>query len=74
MKTFETFISILGKLIGSYYDENGAITAYGKLVKKLIKKAEKEDENEQLEKIKFPPCNIEWEAESGTRVWCTKLR
>lgn len=63
-----------GKLIGRYYDEGGTVTAYGKLVKKLIKKAEQEDENQLIEKMRFPPCNVEWNADTGTRVWCTKKR
>lgn len=74
MKFYRKEYPFVGKLVGRYYDEHGSLTDYGRLVKKLIKNAEKEDENLQLEKIKFPPCNVEWNAESGTRVWCTKKR
>lgn len=26
------------------------------------------------QKILFPPCNVEWDADRGTRVWCTDKR
>lgn len=44
------------------------------MIKKLIKNAEKQDENLQIEKMRFPPCNVEWNPDNGTRVWCTKKR
>lgn len=43
-------------------------------MKIIIKAAEQSHANDDLEKLKFPPCNIEWEAQKGTRVWCTKKR
>lgn len=54
-----------------YYDETGKLTEYGKKVKKLIKKAQEERDSQEEEKLKFPPCNIEWNADTGSRVWCT---
>lgn len=61
-------------MIGLYYDESGKPTPYRKKIKQLIKKAEDDDDDQLLEKRKFPPCNVEWDAEKGTRVWCTKKR
>lgn len=61
----------VGKLIGRYYDEFGMLTPYARQVKKLIREAEEADHNDKLDKIKFPPCNVEWDAEKGSRVWCT---
>ncbi|KAJ3644975.1 hypothetical protein Zmor_022671 [Zophobas morio] len=61
----------VGKLIGSYYDKNGELTGYGRQVKKLIEVAELAKNNQDLEKIKYPPCNVEWGADTGTRVWCS---
>ncbi|XP_030746946.1 neuferricin isoform X2 [Sitophilus oryzae] len=61
----------VGKLVGRYYNELGELTPYAKQIKKLILEAEDVEKNSQLEKIQFPPCNIEWSAEKGSRVWCT---
>lgn len=61
----------IGKLIGRYYNSNGKLTPYGREVKLLIKEAELAQADENAEKLKFPPCNIEWDPQSGTRVWCT---
>ncbi|XP_063916710.1 neuferricin [Zophobas morio] len=61
----------VGKLIGSYYDKNGELTGYGREVKKLIEVAELAKNNQDLDKIKYPPCNVEWGADTGTRVWCS---
>lgn len=64
----------LGKLIGRYYDKSGKQTEYLKQVKKLINRAENLKSEDENMKLQFPPCNIEWDAKSGTRVWCTKQR
>jgi len=68
------FIKISGKLIGRYYDAEGQPTAYYHQVQKLITKAKKIKQEERIEKLSYPPCNSEWSHESGSRVWCTKLR
>jgi predicted heme/steroid binding protein len=62
----------VGKLIGRYYGADGKLSRYGKEVKKLIQAAELSKDNEDLEKLKYPPCNVEWDAQRGTRVWCTE--
>lgn len=60
-----------GKLIGRFYNINGLKTEYFHKAEELIKKAQnKKDEEEKL-KLEFPPCNIEWSEEIGTKVWCT---
>lgn len=61
----------VGKLIGRYYDEFGKLTPYARQVKNLIRDAEQAEENDKLEKLKFPPCNLEWDQDRGSRVWCT---
>ncbi|XP_060527858.1 neuferricin homolog [Cylas formicarius] len=61
----------IGKLIGRYYDENGKLTHYARQVRRLIRESEIADNNNQLNKVKFPPCNVEWDPEKGSRVWCT---
>lgn len=64
-------MKFVGKLIGRYYQENGKLTNYGKEIKKLLKAAVLEDEAKKREDQKYPPCNVEWSAEEGSRVWCT---
>lgn len=65
---------IIGKLIGRYYNEQGVLTEYGKTVKTLINNAEKLKESHEKESIKYPSCNIEWDAVQGTHVWCSNKR
>ncbi|CAH0549267.1 unnamed protein product [Brassicogethes aeneus] len=61
----------IGKLVGKYYNNKGDLTEYAKQVKKLIDAAENQKKSEELEKAKFPPCNVEWDQESGSRYWCS---
>ncbi|CAG9860723.1 unnamed protein product [Phyllotreta striolata] len=61
----------VGVLLGRYYDENGEITPYGKEVKKLIKSAEKDKEEEKKLQQKYPGCNVEWDPDKGSRFWCS---
>lgn len=66
---------ILGKLIGTYYDEYGKPTSYNIKVMELLKKAEEKEQEDNLQKSRFPPCNVEWDAkDQRTRVWCTRRR
>lgn len=65
---------LLGLLIGKYFDEYGQQTPYGVAVGNLIKQSELEKAKTDLEKSKFPPCNMEWDANKGTRVWCSERR
>ncbi|KAL1487978.1 hypothetical protein ABEB36_015358 [Hypothenemus hampei] len=63
--------SKVGMLIGRYYDELGNLTPYGRQIKKLIQAAEQKNQDMEREKLKFPPCNVEWDRERGSRVWCS---
>lgn len=63
-----------GVLIGRYFDINGNPTEYSKIIDKLIQEAGNIQDEKQLDEQKYPPCNIEWSPESGTKVWCTKQR
>ncbi|XP_031625519.1 neuferricin homolog [Contarinia nasturtii] len=63
--------TFVGLLAGRFYGYNGQKTEYMKKVEEQIEIAIAENaKNEQL-RVKYPPCNIEWKAETGTRVWCT---
>lgn len=61
-----------GRLIGRFYDENGHKTEYHRKVEKQIEIAIENKRKEELKSQDFPPCNIEWNAATGTKVWCTK--
>ncbi|CAG9817285.1 unnamed protein product [Phaedon cochleariae] len=71
-KFYQKDYAYVGKLIGRYFDESGNVTPYGEIVKKLIEDAELVRNEENEEKRQFPPCNVEWNAAQGSRVWCTK--
>lgn len=67
-------MTFLGKLIGRYFDSNGNPTEYSKMVDTWVEQAKSEQNMKQTQEKMYPPCNIEWNAESGTRVWCTDKR
>ncbi|XP_066058338.1 neuferricin [Chamaea fasciata] len=61
----------VGKLVGRFYDENGAPTEALREAEAAIEEALKfQAENEQ-KKQQFPPCNSEWSPAKGTRFWCS---
>lgn len=62
----------IGRLTGRFYGYDGQKTAYMRQVERQIELARAEKEQQKMLRIKYPPCNIEWNAETGTRVWCTK--
>lgn len=61
-----------GKLIGRYYNEDGTPTDESYEVEKILKRMKEEQFQEEHKKRMFPPCNIEWNPDSGTVVWCSK--
>lgn len=71
VKFYQSDYKYVGKLIGRYYDQGGEPTAYKTQALNWITEAYQEKEADNKEKKIFPPCNSEWSAESGSRVWCT---
>lgn len=65
---------LLGKLIGRYYDKNGNPKAEYEKFEARVKLAENEQYKEEEKMKMFPPCNVEWKVDVGTRVWCTQQR
>lgn len=61
----------VGVLQGRYYDQNGEVTEEWKQVQEKIAIAIKDKDKKDVEKLTFPPCNMEWSSEKGTRFWCT---
>lgn len=60
-----------GYVIGRFYDTSGQETEYFRKVHDQIEIAVEEKRKEELKNNEFPPCNIEWNASTGTKVWCT---
>lgn len=64
--------TFVGLLSGRFYDTNGAATAYMMEVGRQVDLAIAENERQKELKNQYPPCNIDWKQETGTRVWCTE--
>lgn len=60
-----------GKLYGRYYNQDGSPTAEFYKVQEKLLAAKKEKLLEEKQKRMFPPCNIEWNPDTGTVFWCT---
>ncbi|KPJ06246.1 Neuferricin [Papilio machaon] len=71
-KTYRKKYKFVGFLNGRYYDEHGTETNYFKQFKSKLKECETEKINQEKENLKYPPCNIAWNEEEGSHVWCTK--
>lgn len=63
--------TFVGLLVGRFYGNDGEKTEYMEKVEEQIEIAIAEKERLQKIRVKYPPCNIEWKLETGTRVWCT---
>lgn len=64
--------TFVGLLTGRFYDTNGATTDYMMEVERQVDLAIAEKERQKDLKNQYPPCNIDWKQETGTRVWCTE--
>ncbi|XP_009078174.1 PREDICTED: neuferricin, partial [Acanthisitta chloris] len=62
----------VGKLVGRYYDEDGAPTEALRQAEAAIEEALKLQAESEQRKQQFPPCNSEWSSAKGTRFWCSK--
>ena len=61
----------VGLLAGTFYDAQGKPTQHKKDLQKWIEQAHKDKDKDDVEKQMFPPCNVEWSKEEGSRYWCT---
>ena len=57
--------------MGRYFDGNGQPTEYSRQVEQWIAEASVEKDQEEEFKKKYPPCNVEYKPETGSRVWCS---
>ncbi|NXX77039.1 NEUFC protein, partial [Urocolius indicus] len=62
----------VGKLVGRFYDENGAPTEALRQAEAAIEEALKFQAEREQRKEQFPPCNSEWSSDKGSRFWCSK--
>ncbi|XP_010004363.1 PREDICTED: neuferricin [Chaetura pelagica] len=60
-----------GKLVGRFYDEDGAPTEALRQAEAAIEEALKFQAESEDMKQQFPPCNSEWSSAGGTRFWCS---
>ncbi|NWW74056.1 NEUFC protein, partial [Climacteris rufus] len=61
----------VGKLVGRFYDENGAPTEALREAEAAIEEALQFQAESEQRKQQFPPCNSEWSPSKGTRFWCS---
>ncbi|KAM6118501.1 neuferricin isoform 2-T3 [Phoenicopterus ruber ruber] len=64
----------VGKLVGRFYDENGAPTEALRQAEAAIEEAQKLKAESEQRKQQFPPCNSEWSSAKGSRFWCSRQR
>ncbi|KAM6048476.1 neuferricin isoform 2-T4 [Theristicus caerulescens] len=64
----------VGKLVGRFYDENGAPTEALRQAEAAIEEALKFQAESEQRKQQFPPCNSEWSSAGGSRFWCSRQR
>ncbi|KFO94246.1 Neuferricin, partial [Buceros rhinoceros silvestris] len=61
----------VGKLVGRFYDENGAPTEALRQAEAAIEEALKFQAESEQRKQQFPLCNSEWSSK-GSRFWCSR--
>ncbi|NXX42288.1 NEUFC protein, partial [Tricholaema leucomelas] len=62
----------VGKLVGRFYDEDGAPTEALRQAEAAIEEALKFQAESEQRKLQFPPCNSEWSSAKGSRFWCSR--
>ncbi|OPJ78775.1 neuferricin [Patagioenas fasciata monilis] len=62
----------VGKLVGRFYDENGAPTEALRQAEAAIEEAQKLKAESEQRQQQFPSCNSEWSSAKGSRFWCSR--
>ncbi|NXP44314.1 NEUFC protein, partial [Heliornis fulica] len=62
----------VGKLVGRFYDENGAPTEALRQAETAMEEAFRFQAESEQRKQQFPPCNSEWSSAKGSRFWCSR--
>ena len=63
-----------GKLIGSFYDENGNPTEKLREYDDKLKEAKKAKAADEDDQKRFPTCNFSYQQGAGRRIWCSTMR
>ncbi|XP_055570517.1 neuferricin isoform X2 [Falco cherrug] len=66
------YSGLAGKLVGRFYDEDGAPTEALRQAEAAIEEALKFQAESEQRKQQFPPCNSEWNSAKGSRFWCSR--
>lgn len=61
----------VGFVIGRYYTPSGQPTETLQQVEASLAEGRRLKAQSEADKARFPPCNSEWSASSGGRVWCS---
>lgn len=61
----------VGFVIGRYYTASGQPTDNLLQVEASLAEGRRLKAQSEAEKSRFPPCNSEWSASTGGRVWCS---
>ncbi|KAG6448337.1 neuferricin [Manduca sexta] len=69
--TFRKKYKYVGVLNGRYFDKYGKKTAYYQDVIKKVEQCKQEKETAKRKELEYPPCNMEWSEDRGTKVWCS---
>jgi len=68
---YQTDYKRVGVVEGRYYDQAGEVTQDWKDLQDWIAAAQRDRDQNDVEKKMFPPCNVEWSQSEGSRFWCT---
>ena len=68
---YQTDYRQVGVLAGRYYDQAGQVTQHWRDLQDWLAEAERDRDQNDVEKKMFPPCNVEWNQAEGSRFWCT---
>lgn len=68
---YEKDYEFKGKLIGRFYNKKGEPTDFLKGLEEKLQKFHLEKQEESNYKVRYPPCNVEWTPEKGSRIWCS---
>lgn len=63
-----------GLLTGRFYSETGEPTETLLQTEASLAEGQRIKAQSEAEKLHFPPCNSQWSAAEGGRVWCTDKR
>ena len=67
-------LCFLGYLIGKFFDKDGNPTQVKRNYDSQLIEANKEQEDKEADIRRFPPCNSQFKAGHGKKLWCSNYR